>query len=97
MDNGRCRMHGGASTGPRTQAGLAKAAAARTRHGGYSAAARDHLRNIDAQMAETRRILALSRTGALPTGPQALCALLQPPAAPGGGRTARRREAPHAP
>jgi hypothetical protein len=97
MDNGRCRMHGGASTGPRTPAGLAKAAAARTRHGGYSAAARDHLRSIDAQMAETRRILALSRADALPTDPQALRALLQPPAAPGPRRTARRREALHAP
>ncbi len=37
MGNGRCRMHGGASTGPRTAAGLASLRAARTRSGLYSA------------------------------------------------------------
>jgi hypothetical protein len=33
MRNGRCRLHGGRSTGPRTAAGRAACAAARTRHG----------------------------------------------------------------
>jgi hypothetical protein len=33
MKNGRCRLHGGRSTGPRTAAGRAACAAARTRHG----------------------------------------------------------------
>jgi hypothetical protein len=33
MANGRCRLHGGRSTGPRTEAGRARCAAARTRHG----------------------------------------------------------------
>lgn len=33
MANGRCRMHGGASTGPRTAEGLARIAKARTRTG----------------------------------------------------------------
>ena len=37
MPNGRCRMHGGKSTGPRTLDGLARLQAARTRHGRYSA------------------------------------------------------------
>lgn len=37
MANGRCRMHGGQSTGPRTAEGLARLQNARTRHGGYSA------------------------------------------------------------
>jgi hypothetical protein len=37
MPNGRCRMHGGASTGPRTPEGLASLRAARTRTGLYSA------------------------------------------------------------
>ena len=32
----RCRMHGGASTGPRTQEGLARLRSARTTHGGYT-------------------------------------------------------------
>jgi hypothetical protein len=36
MANGRCRKHGGASTGPRTAEGLARA---RWKHGLYSAEA----------------------------------------------------------
>ncbi len=40
MRNGRCRMHGGAATGPKTEAGRARIAAARTTHGRYGAAAR---------------------------------------------------------
>jgi len=89
MANGRCRMHGGASTGPCTAAGRAKARAAATRHGGYGAAAREHLRNIDAQMAETRRILALHRAGTLPAEPLAMRALL---ASAGGAGAAQVRQ-----
>ena len=37
MPNGRCRMHGGASTGPRTAEGLERIRQARTMHGGYGA------------------------------------------------------------
>lgn len=70
MANGRCRMHGGTSTGPRTPAGLAKARAAATRHGAYGAAAKEHMRSIDAQIAETRRVLALIAAGTLPTEPE---------------------------
>ena len=33
---GRCRIHGGASTGARTEAGLARIAAANTKHGRYT-------------------------------------------------------------
>ncbi len=36
----RCRMHGGRSTGPRTEEGRARLAAAHTTHGGYDAAHR---------------------------------------------------------
>ncbi len=36
MANGRCRMHGGASTGPRTEAGLARSRQARLKHGNCS-------------------------------------------------------------
>jgi hypothetical protein len=35
MANGRCRMHGGASTGPRTAQGLQRIVQARTIHGAY--------------------------------------------------------------
>jgi ribosomal protein L32 len=40
MPNGRCRMHGGASTGPRTAEGLQRIVKARTKHGRYSADSR---------------------------------------------------------
>ena len=39
MPNGRCRMHGGKSTGPRTPEGIQRIRASRTKHGRYSAAA----------------------------------------------------------
>src|SRR3954463_15011960 len=38
MANGRCRMHGGKSTGPRTAEGLERCRKARWKHGYYSAA-----------------------------------------------------------
>ena len=37
MVNGRCRMHGGASTGPRTAAGMPWMVAAKTTHGRFAA------------------------------------------------------------
>jgi hypothetical protein len=40
MANGRCRLHGGLSTGPRTRAGIERIRRANTRHGFYSQAAR---------------------------------------------------------
>ena len=39
MKNGRCRLHGGLSTGPRTPEGRARIRQARTIHGFYSAKA----------------------------------------------------------
>lgn len=36
MKNGRCRLHGGKSTGPKTLQGKKKAAHANLRHGLYS-------------------------------------------------------------
>jgi hypothetical protein len=47
MPNGRCRLHGGRSTGPRTAAGRAAVATAHTKHGGYSAEARDFLTAVN--------------------------------------------------
>ena len=40
MPNGRCRLHGGASTGPRTPEGIARCTAAPMKHGRRNAAAR---------------------------------------------------------
>ena len=37
MKNGRCRMHGGKSTGPRTVEGLKRSRNANLKHGFYSA------------------------------------------------------------
>ena len=48
MANGRCRLHGGRSTGPRTEAGRAALAASHTTHGQYGAEARAFLAAIDA-------------------------------------------------
>ena len=47
MPNGRCRMHGGAATGPRSDDGRKRLSDARMRHGRYSA-----------EMLELRRIIA---------------------------------------
>lgn len=49
MKNGRCRMHGGKSTGPKTEEGKNKAAAANFKHGRYSNAAkaeREYMREM---------------------------------------------------
>jgi len=54
MANGRCRMHGGASTGPRTAEGLARSRRARWKHGLYSAEAQ-------AEQKLTRELLQQSR------------------------------------
>jgi hypothetical protein len=64
MANSRCRMHGGASTGPRTEAGLARLRAARTTHGFYGAESQAALRRTDDFIAETRALVALARAGA---------------------------------
>jgi len=57
MKNGRCRLHGGLSTGPRTPEGLARSRHARLIHGGYSA----HVRALrTAARAHSRRVRALA-------------------------------------
>ena len=56
MPNGRCRLHGGVSTGPRTAEGIQRIRRAVTRHGRYSKRARserDHYRNLLRQCRET--------------------------------------------
>lgn len=56
MNNGRCRMHGGLSTGPKTPEGLARLAQARTVHGGCGAEKRTcrELVREDAQRLKTK-------------------------------------------
>ena len=48
MRNGRCRLHGGLSTGPRTPEGLARSRRARWKHGGYSVEERQRYLELSA-------------------------------------------------
>ena len=58
MANGRCRMHGGLSTGPRTPAGLARSRRARWKHGARSAEVRALRRAARSQLRRVRTVLA---------------------------------------
>src|SRR5450631_584901 len=57
MCNGRCRMHGGASTGPRTPEGLARSRRANWKHGSYSAEAKAELRRVRQLLHDCRTLL----------------------------------------
>ena len=50
---GRCKLHGGKSTGPRTEEGKARSIAAHTKHGRRSKA---HVKKVRAINVELRRI-----------------------------------------
>jgi len=56
MKNGRCRMHGGLSTGPRTPEGLERSQKARWKHGARSRETRERLA---ATRRQWRELLAL--------------------------------------
>ena len=61
---GRCKLHGGKSTGPRTPEGKARSIDARTEYGRRSKA---HVEKIKSINAELRQItLALKRDGLIP-------------------------------
>src|SRR5438552_2768228 len=57
MRNGRCRMHGGASTGPRTPEGLERCRQANWKHGGYSTEAIQQRRDFRQWMIQMRKTL----------------------------------------
>jgi hypothetical protein len=77
MRNGRCRLHGGKSTGPRTEEGRARIRAARTRHDRYTAEARTFQRDITGLLRRSRELLSLaSQPG--PVDTEALRHLLPP-------------------
>jgi hypothetical protein len=67
MANGRCRLHGGKSTGARTESGLARVRANRLVHGARTAEIID-LRSAAARHARTLRTLA--RLAKAPANPQ---------------------------
>jgi hypothetical protein len=58
MPNGRCRMHGGPSTGPRTPEGKARCAAANWKHGRKSRAVIQQRREARATLRMVRQLLA---------------------------------------
>jgi len=53
--NGRCRLHGGASTGPRTEEGRARISEANLRHGRYT---KDKLEKRRENAAKGRKVRA---------------------------------------
>jgi len=59
MENGRCWVHGGASTGPRTAQGLARSKRARWKHGYYSAEAKIERAETRAALQELRHLIGL--------------------------------------
>ena len=61
MKNGRCRFHGGRSTGPRTPEGLERSRKARWKHGRYSAKAIQDRRELRALLRHVRELLREGR------------------------------------
>ena len=57
MSNGRCRLHGGLSTGPKTPEGLARSQKANWKFGLYSAENLALRKDIDALLRESRGVL----------------------------------------
>lgn len=59
MPNGRCRLHGGKSTGPRTAEGMERLRAARTIHGRHSAENRRLRAMVRELMRQSRALVEL--------------------------------------
>ena len=65
MTNGRCRMHGGASTGPSAD-GRARIAAARTKDGFYTKAMKASTEGVAMFVRRMRVVRTMSRMGFVP-------------------------------
>ncbi len=57
MKNGRCRFHGGLSTGPKTHEGKARARRGNWKHGMYSAEAIDLRRQVSKALWEAKKCI----------------------------------------
>jgi len=57
MKNGRCRMHGGKSTGPRTPEGIERIRQAHLKHGRFTREAIAHRKELNALIREWRGTL----------------------------------------
>ena len=64
MKNGRCRMHGGMSTGARTPEGIERIRKARTKHGRYSQATIARRREAREAIRMLQALLRLDPTAA---------------------------------
>jgi len=71
MSNGRCRFHGGKSTGPRTDEGLRRSRTARLTHGFRSAEVID-LRSAAARVGRNLRVLTRVAKQGVPASPSLL-------------------------
>jgi hypothetical protein len=60
--NGRCKLHGGASTDPNTKEGIERIRVALTIHGRYSAAAKQERRALRELLRSCRESLAFRRS-----------------------------------
>lgn len=58
MANGRCRLHGGLSTGPKTKKGLANSRKANLKHGGYSAEFIKERKDLKLRLNRVKAIMA---------------------------------------
>lgn len=63
MGNGRCRLHGGLSTGPRTVEGVERIRMAVTKHGRYSRAAKAERQYFRTLLKECREVLTNAGVG----------------------------------
>jgi hypothetical protein len=59
MSNGKCRYHGGKSTGARTPEGKERARQAAVRHGGYTQDAKDLRRLVREIRTSSKRIVEI--------------------------------------
>lgn len=58
MANGRCRLHGGLSTGPKTAEGIERIRRAVAKHGNYSKTAKEERRDLRRLTQEARALLS---------------------------------------
>ena len=60
MANGRCRFHGGLSTGPKTPEGMARMRAANTKHGACGQEAKRFRAMVRSLTADARQLVELA-------------------------------------
>ena len=60
MANGRCRLHGGKSTGPRTADGLRRLSEARTKHGAFGKTSRQVRAIVRSLKASSKQLIEVT-------------------------------------